>query len=133
MNLFRIEFIRVTWSPDLEGKEVIVSNNIDVMKENIEKGCMHYATITRSIGGGIGLHDTEGNDWNYAYDDPSLKSTEGLKWTDLKLGDKIRTKNRDKEGIVTRIDKSDPNALHIFAGSWIPDEHFSERWELAND
>lgn len=79
MGLFNPKYVHAMWSSEIEGKEVIVSDRIDVLKEkidvlkeNLEKGCSIYATITRSIDGGIGLHTTEGVDWNYAYYDPNL-------------------------------------------------------------
>lgn len=194
MELFNPKYVHAMWSSYIEGKQVIVSDNIDVMKENLEKGCNIYTTITRSIGGGIGLHDTEGSDWKYAYYDPNLdvkiafnegkrigysmnnicpdppdevlhkdtpgdkerlfhtldymnpKSTVildvepytegGLKWTDLKLGDKIKKLRGEccgDKGMVTYIDVNTKGSMHILAGScWISDDELKD-WELADD
>lgn len=49
--------------------------------------------------------------------------------SDLKLFDKIRTKDGNKEAIVTRIDK-DSTYNHIFAGQWLSDEKLEE-WEKS--
>ena len=43
-----------------------------------------------------------------------------LEWTDLKIGDVIRSKaNSNILMMVTRIDKSADTSEHIFAGSWL--------------
>lgn len=194
MKLFNPKYVHAMWSPEIEGKEVVVSDSIDVMKENLEKGIIPCATITRSIGGGIGLHTTEDSDWNYAYYDPNLKvkiafyegkrigysmnnvcpdppdevlhkdtpwskerlfhildymnpksvvildtepyTKEGLNWTDLKLGDKIKCISGEHCGdkaMVTYIDVNPNCSVHILVGScWISDVELKD-WELAND
>lgn len=54
-----------------------------------------------------------------------------LKWTDLKLGDRIRKGN--KHAIVTVIDGDDREGIHIAAGCiWICDENLVD-WEREND
>ncbi len=57
---------------------------------------------------------------------------EGLKWTDLKIGDivhRIDTSNTNEEAIVVAIDKNPATGFHVMiANGWVADEHLSKDW-----
>lgn len=62
-----------------------------------------------------------------------------LKWTDLKLGDKIRKLNKNgtimKEAIVIHIDRQESvynHSNHINCGQWICDREL-EQWEKVEE
>ena len=66
-----------------------------------------------------------------------VEEPEGLKWTDLKVGDVIQLSSVDRvtfidrviECMVTEIDRQDTEACHIRAGvTWLTDEQL-KRWE----
>ena len=54
-----------------------------------------------------------------------------LKWTDLKIGDVIRTKDSKKIRMVTGIDNSEDN-MHIRAVYWLSDKEL-EKWEKVEE
>lgn len=56
---------------------------------------------------------------------------EGLKWTDLKVGDVVRRINLDNsyEAIVVAIDKNPATGFHVMiANGWVTDEHLAIDW-----
>ena len=66
-----------------------------------------------------------------------VEEPEGLKWTDLKVGDVIRLSLTDHdtlidrviERMITEIDRHDTEASHIRAGiGWLSDEEL-KKWE----
>lgn len=72
--------------------------------------------------------------WKFVYVDPAfqdmMRDEKVLKWTDLKIGDIVRSKvNRNVFMQVQGIDKSDNTSEHIFAGgSWKSNDDLVD-WE----
>lgn len=57
---------------------------------------------------------------------------EGLKWTDLKIGDTIENEN-SLTCMVTAIDAKNKDGIHIYAGDlWLSDSELAEDWEKVN-
>lgn len=59
---------------------------------------------------------------------------EGLKWTDLKIGDIVHRidtdTDTDVEAIVVAIDKNPATGFHVMiANGWVTDEHLAIDWE----
>jgi hypothetical protein len=57
---------------------------------------------------------------------------EGLKWTDLKIGDVIRTKDGSESATVISICKGSTDE-HIIIGNWLRDSDIEEHWEKKED
>lgn len=65
--------------------------------------------------------------WHFVY---LIEEPDSLKWTDLKIGDIIRTKNGRKVRMVVGIDNDNDNtSLHVVSNVYISDEELAERWE----
>ena len=64
----------------------------------------------------------------YLVSEPEEKK---LEWTDLKVGDVIRTKDSKEIRMVTGIDTSEDD-FHILAVYWLSDEDL-EKWEKVED
>lgn len=65
-----------------------------------------------------------------------VEEPEGLKWTDLKVGDVIRLSLVDcgRECMITEIDRQDTEAFHIRAGTgWLTDEELKDWEKVEND
>lgn len=74
-----------------------------------------------------------------------VEETEGLKWTDLKVGDVIRLSLVDcgRECMITEIDRQDTEAFHIRDGTgafhiragtgWLTDEELKDWEKVEND
>lgn len=62
-------------------------------------------------------------------EEPSEKK---LKWTELRVGDVIREKSSLKQCMVTEIDISNNEGLHIFANNWFTREEL-EKWEKVGE
>ena len=62
--------------------------------------------------------------WHFAY---LIEEPESLKWTDIKIGDIIRTKNGRKVRMVTGVDIDDTK-LHIITDMYISNEELMY-WE----
>jgi len=63
--------------------------------------------------------------WHLAY---LIEEPDSLKWSDLKIGDIIKTKNGRKVRMVTGVD-IDNTELHIVTDMYISDEELAEKWE----
>lgn len=69
----------------------------------------------------------------YLVSEPEEKK---LKWTDLKVGDKITTSTWAgiRTAMVTVIDDNDDvGSLHVFAGCWLKDEELESYIKLEED
>lgn len=113
------------------GSKVICANSFGCLKRYVKKGAS-IETLKKVEDDECQYRFvTEGNvEYALAY---LVKSPEEkkLKWTNLKPGDRIETK--DKHGgrhgaIVTYIDCNSRCAYHVFTGYWISDEDLAE-WE----
>lgn len=65
-----------------------------------------------------------------------VSEPEKLKWTDLKIGDVIRSKDGNSMTMITRIDKEDPSGYerHVYDGfEWYDDEKLAEWEKVEND
>lgn len=57
-----------------------------------------------------------------------------LRWTDLKIGDVIRSKVSGNQYMVTGKDDSENTTTHIYVGtSWRTDSELSDRWEKVEE
>lgn len=66
----------------------------------------------------------------YLVSEPEEKK---LKWTDLKIGDVIRTKDNKEIRMVTGIDnREEEDGLHILAVYWLSDKEL-ENWEKVEE
>jgi len=63
--------------------------------------------------------------WHFVY---LIEEPYSLKWTDLKIGDIIRSKDGRKTRMVTGVDIDNSN-LHIVTDMYISDEELAEKWE----
>ncbi len=55
-----------------------------------------------------------------------------LKWTDLKIGDVIRSKVSGVELLVTGIDRRD-SPKHVRLDDWISDSELKSYWEKVEE
>lgn len=68
--------------------------------------------------------------WHFVY---LIEEPDSLKWTDLKMGDIIRTKNGRKVRMVVGVDNDDNSSLHIVSNVYISDEELAEKWEKVEE
>lgn len=105
------------------GSKAIFADNLVNLKQYVENeiGLSEVKEITDESYD-CRFMDSNYNPWALAY---LVSEPEGLKWTDLKLGDII--KREGTTSIVTSIDEDDKTGLHIHAGGqWLPDDRLSE-------
>lgn len=70
--------------------------------------------------------------WNLAYlvEEPEEKK---LRWTDLKVGDVIKSKDGNRTAMVTEVDIEDKSGYEVYAGDdWFGDEKLAN-WEKVED
>ena len=87
---FKPEYVRCTWSPELEGKEVIFSDSLDGLWEYVVNDNDHRTTCEKGMTDNYPFKcDTQG--WRFVYYDPnySLKIAheQGMKIECKKKGD----------------------------------------------
>lgn len=118
------------------GSKVICSDIYGELKELVEQD-LQVKTLKEIGHGYCQYRFITGDDlqYNLAYlvSEPEEKK---LKWTDLKIGDVIETKDkhdRHCKAIVTRIDYNSASGCHVFAGNWISDETITEFWEKVEN
>lgn len=108
------------------GSKVIVSDALRFLKEKVKNNAK--ANTLKKIycddcAGRFGTEDDIAFYLAYLVEEP-----EELKWTDLKLLDKVVNKITGERCIVTAIDPSDENYPVAFGASWIDISDLSD-WE----
>lgn len=75
--------------------------------------------------------DTIGSYWLLAYlvEPPKEKV---LKWTDLKVGDIVKSKDGSQTAMVIRVNLDDEDS-HINIGFWVRDTDLENYWEKKED
>lgn len=59
---------------------------------------------------------------------------EGLKWTDLKIGDILKSKTHGYKLMVTGKDDSENTPSHVFVGDyWMADSELRDYWEKVEE
>lgn len=111
------------------GSKVIVANYLESLKVQVEANS--YPSYVVELSQIMGTSSTNrfkaGNKtFNLAYlvSEPEEKK---LKWTDLKIGDVIRSKNRQYTRMITGFD-SKYEGVEVGI-SWITEEELEEDWE----
>lgn len=113
-----------------EGSKVCVADNLSELKSRLYRG--KTATLSK-----IQSEDclyrfcVENCNFALAYliEPPEEKV---LKWTDLKVGDIIRTKDGSQTAMVIRINLDDKDS-HINIGFWVRDTDLENYWEKKED
>lgn len=113
-----------------EGSKVCVADNLSELKSRLYRG--KTATLSK-----IQSEDclyrfcVENCNFALAYliEPPKEKV---LKWTDLKVGDVIRTKDGTETDLVIRIRKYSDGG-HINIGYWLEDDALGKYWEKKDD
>jgi len=105
--------------------------------ENWYTSRRQFADIIAAWEDGKTIQYNSGNGWEDCCDNRPVWDVtigyrikpEGLKWTDLKLGDVIQNKNHTHSMMVIGIDYREGAVSHIFTGAeWFTDEYL-ENWE----
>lgn len=117
------------------GSKVIIAKNLMGLKDLVYNNMLStltkvYSECNQDRFCGEYVHKT-GNGYDtvtgslcYLIKEPEEKK---LKWTDLKLFDKIQKEDGSEEGIVTHIDRNDAKGKwHICCGRWISDVELEE-------
>lgn len=125
------------------GSKVIVADTLDDLKSRVrESDTSNWSGRLLSVCTEDHQHRFQFKDENnyslaYLVDEP-----EGLKWTDLKVGDVIRLNVVDRdtlrgytiERMITEIDGHETDACHIRAGiDWLTDEELKYWEKVEND
>lgn len=114
-----------------EGSKVIVADTIEALKENVKAAdSIHIDTLERIRDETCPSRFYDGEEpWNFAYLVEEPKEQEWLKWTDLKIGDVLRSPSMI-DYMVTGINRRrDTKNCHIFVGeTWLSDE-LLKYWE----
>lgn len=129
---FKKEYVHCLADKVLVGKKVFVADSICELRNRVaQENQSYYCYLTSARDDKDSpFEDEDGSDWKFAYYDPAYQAVEGLKWTDLKVGDIIHNSVDDTAAMVTAIDSSTDNAVHIFAGShWLQDKTLAEEWQ----
>lgn len=119
------------------GSKVIVANTIGNLKELVEQNMAELSDLTRidntySDRRFVVNEDTDRiNSFAFAY---LVSEPEGLKWTDLKIGDVIHEKDGTETRMITGIDTRDEvdddcNISHICASGWWCTDEILKNWE----
>ena len=107
----------------------------------------HFANVIAAWEDGKTIQYNTGHGWEDCCDNiPAWDVTseyrikpEGLKWTDLKVGDVIRRNDGLRESLVTVIDKDEDTGMHILAGTWLTNRDLEDYykvddyWETVNE
>ena len=110
---------KVIVANDLAHLKVFIHDNVTCILEKVldeESTCRFVAN--------------EGEPYCFAYL-VSAPEEKKLKWTDLKIGDIIRTKDSKEIRMVTGIDNKEEDR-HICAVYWLSDKEL-EKWEKVED
>jgi hypothetical protein len=108
------------------GSKVICANDLFTLNYNVEQEPGYTTALTNILPKDCMLRfETEDAKWALAYlvSEPEEKK---LKWSDLKIGDTVRRKNRKLEFLVTGIDYDYKSVF--FGDDWFDDEGL-ENWE----
>ena len=104
------------------GSKVFVADSLSWLQEHVTNGdspCTVVEILSPECSARIKAVDSDGDTfcWHLAY---LIEEPESLKWTDLKIGDIIRSRDGRKVRMVTGID-IDSTQLHIITDMFISD------------
>lgn len=112
------------------GSKVCVADNIYVLKNKVFKGKTEtLSKIESEIYQYRFCVENRSFALAYLIEPPEEK---GLKWTDLKVGDIIRTKDGTETDLVIRIRKYSDDG-HVNIGYWLEDNALGKYWEKEDD
>lgn len=116
------------------GSRVIVADTLSGLKQAVEEETIR--TLKSVSGENYGCRFLASNGVGYflAYlvSEPEPKEKK-LKWTDLKIGDVIRSKTYDREYMVIGIDRHSNNDHICTSLIWITDEALADEWEKVEN
>ncbi|MBO7123220.1 MAG: hypothetical protein J6V90_08080 [Treponema sp.] len=110
-----------------ERSTVIVADSLFSLKLKVEKGA-YFSKLERVLSENEEYRfQVASGEWLLAYlvEPPKEKV---LKWTDLNVGDIIRTKDGSETALVIRINNDSPDG-HINIGYWLKDKDLEKYWE----
>lgn len=116
------------------GSKCIFAQSLYGLRENVKDEKYDKLMEIRSDDNSYRFVNTRNGSYLFAYliEEPEEKK---LLWTDLKVGDVIRSKDGNETAMVTRVDIEDKSGYerHVYAGDeWFNDEYLAE-WEKVEE
>lgn len=116
------------------GVKVIVADTLERLKSRVREN-----DVSKLSGRLLSVWP-EDYEYRFQFEDENkyalaylVEEPEGLKWTDLKVGDVIMSPNNMIKHMVTGIDKRDTECCHIWANGWLTDDVLKEWKKVEND